>query len=650
MIAMALIEWLQTRRVVLRQFLFLVGLCLAARYIAGGVAAIGALLVVPVNVASTVGLGTFSEELTRGQYRFLHTLPFSRATIFGVKVVNGFLFSCVLTSAIIATVLLAPGPFDTQLLDVRTPAVLVPVLLAIAALCIFNFSTGLLASLMCKSQRNASLVATVLGYGLVFGLGAKFLHDRDMGRVGALLALLPVAAVGMIATAWSVFLIRNPFVDEASRWNLRGGLGAGLTVGATILLFPLVPSLGPPAGPGEVGAFHVAPGGHAVLIQLQTKLGKPYGVVVDREGAELGPLLPYSAVPPEALWRPGEKLQLLGFEEPDPFGGGPTSMGLRLVDARSGEMQALEVNRGVPGGSIFMPVRWSRDGNTLLGLTHVVDPPGQQIIRYDMRTGTSSLVQLAAEGTRSVSAIGGQLFARESAGRDNRIALIDDEGVAGPAHPMARTSMGAVQSSADGRRIVFVRRAGSRRSSAKEVVEIDMSSGGERVLVSASVLSDVLATAVADDEDDVDEYALRLVPVLSPSGHLLVAATALDEMSWYLVQDGKLTRLPLSSWSVPRFSPDGSSLLFTRFDPEVMRQTLEIVRLEPVPGEVVLTQEVLGEPQWLDARTVLLLDAVGDDDGVDYKRPRGRLWKLDVSTGVRSLFYPRPASASGDQG
>ncbi len=218
-------EWHQSKRGLVWQLLLLLCASSVLQYLFGP---LGVLLLLSPAVAAGIGVGTLSEEYSKGQLRFSYSMPISPAGFWCVKVLSGI----VGTSLVVAVVLLPALFLDRPTIEVPgleqmgfSTGTFVAIL---AGQAVVAYAAGLFSIGFCQVPATATTLAAVISAipflaVLVAAVGAQVVPrgaDLALGLAGASLPL----GIG----AYVLFRCRNPFVDQPWRWRGIAALFGGL--------------------------------------------------------------------------------------------------------------------------------------------------------------------------------------------------------------------------------------------------------------------------------------------------------------------------------------------------------------------------------------------------------------------------------------
>src|SRR5438309_6794196 len=185
------------------------------------------LVLLSPTVAAAIGVGTLSEEYSKGQLRFLYSMPISPAGLWCVKVVSG-----IVGASLFVAVVLLPAVFISRPLmkipDLDelgfSPG---PLMAVFAGQAVLAYAAGLFTIGFCQVAGTALWLAnlipfvTLLTYALMTAARGLVPAATDLG-LG-----LGVASLPLWLGAFVLFRRRNPFVDQPWRWRGVAAVFAG---------------------------------------------------------------------------------------------------------------------------------------------------------------------------------------------------------------------------------------------------------------------------------------------------------------------------------------------------------------------------------------------------------------------------------------
>jgi hypothetical protein len=673
------LELLQTRRSGWKTIAFAFAGTFLLRLLLPDLGALIALFAVIPQACAAMGIGTFSEELAKGQLRFLFALPVSRRAIWWVKLASGLLGALLVAAAAFAGLWLAQRLRPTEdvvglafLLDLLdlAPSRLLPML---AAYTFYGYAAGLFAVLFCRETKHAQLLNIPFAYAplafvalVVVPLLGKL--PSPAGLAGA----FALAAVAMLLGAQRLFVRRNPFDDRVRLWPI--GVGATAVAAAVFVASSLVAgTLGHERRaprPDRVLAFHAAPDGQAVVL-IAGNLPGTSGHLLDTDGrvvADLGK--DAIAIPGMPIWSPDGR-RLLFSRVPTPT----------LVQAVRGSFTAAPPSavmfdrlRGTlaehpfPGGDKDQapPVHlgWTTSGRPLLLATRYGkgSEPRHELHLLDPATGRfEALPAIAAEGPPKL--VDGRLLVYELGGRKPEgeapeLTLFDvaSRHQSRLALPAGTTDWAI---SSDGRRVAVATREVDETSVWLRLSLVEVATGAITPLLGPPDLPrSTLAEAARRDLGWVSVMPLRGTPWVRCDA----SAEGQPGRSWLLDLAAETVR-PIAvdrrvaagageddgetdSGGLRVPSPDGRRLLAWQ-----LADTEDADRPEDAIQETVVTIEELGAagvrpvgtlrlagfnpPAWLGNDRLLYVRPAPGGLGM----PQGELWVLDIASGEERRFF-----------
>jgi hypothetical protein len=434
----------QTRQHFWKALLLMGGLCLLLRLTMGSFGVlIGFIIVVP-NFATATGLGTFAEEFTKGQFRFLYALPVSARSIWIIKLISGIVGTLEFAAVAAAVYFIAPGPeVDAALEKLQLFGLSVGKIFALGgALSLYGFSSGMLAITMCSSTRTAAIANVLVMY---LPLGAAFGSYGAVDAVPSLPMLLVMFLVPsgiLLAGSYVLFAARNPF-DER-RWRLRGiGGGFMLLTGFSVLVLAVVATLLAEVGLqphfDRVMGMSLSPDRKRIFVVTGSRPDRTHGCVISSNGTVLHDFGrdvlgwdsdPLTWVPPDhrrvayqRLPAPRSALAALDeFEELDEYAGFPNQSALVVHDLDQDTRWEVPAPAGVEPTGWRQYRAWSSDGSHLLG-TGYVGMVGFAF-RLNVSTGAYEETQLYSEDSAFMSPLSDSLVRIDPMSEDRSAARV----------------------------------------------------------------------------------------------------------------------------------------------------------------------------------------------------------------------------------
>ncbi len=387
--AVVLAEYHQTKRHILAVMLVVFLVTLAVRMLVGlgGVACV-ALVLIPSGCLG-IGVGTFSEEFSKGQLRFLYAMPVSRLSVWSIKCASGVLGMILLALSVGLALVLAGGADEQELqaweillfLDVSVLDVGLPYL----AWAFYAYASGMFCVMMCHSLLGANLLGMCVSLLPLPALWLAFwMTGADPPSRGVALAVT-AAAVCLLAGSFVLFNLRNPFLER--KWLLRAVgtpcVGAALAVlclgSAGAAVWPVAVSV--PRFDRVTTVVPSPDGERLMLITWGVDPWGGHGYIVSADGtveADLGSGV--ACLRTAALtWRPGPGEPAIAYLQ----GGSPAFEEVGAVEAlfkpqlvlrhlRTGKETYLSylARTDSERGGTSRYKRWSSDGQRLLGATY----------------------------------------------------------------------------------------------------------------------------------------------------------------------------------------------------------------------------------------------------------------------------------------
>ncbi|MCH8243847.1 MAG: hypothetical protein IH897_14725, partial [Planctomycetes bacterium] len=374
-------EYHQSKHTLWKGIVFFGGLTLLLRLFGGSWAVLILLIAVLPNLGLSLGHGTFAEEFTKGQFKFLFSLPVGRFSIWGVKFISGLLGLGVFATVICTVMFAFPSQELRELLDFL-PVVEVSQLTLIAllaAICTYSYGVGFFSITACSSPKIAGVISAVLLYLPLLTFWTIFALLGWIVPLQGIAIVLASAGVTFALGALVLFSLRNPFVETA--WVRRlAALGIIGTTGAVMVAASGIALAWPinyrPPDFSNVLSAHASPDGLHIFLVTQRRLIQTHGYVITPDGTvvhDLG-VGTSSLGTPELTWRPGP----FGYSVAYTNAGAVTAPWIdRAADHTESEIAILSLRSGeiihIPhletryDEAYVRYHRWSPDGRLLLG-------------------------------------------------------------------------------------------------------------------------------------------------------------------------------------------------------------------------------------------------------------------------------------------
>lgn len=414
-------EWLQSARSTVKVLPVLIGLVVVARCISMELGALAALALLPVS-AMSLGMGMFSEEIDKGQWRYFAAWPVSRTRWGLIKTAS--IVICLAMMAVINALILWAWPgneIEAMLLPLPLPdATLTRVLWAVAAYTLYAAAAGLLAMLMSESMKLAVIAAQVMLYlpGVVVLVMVTFFGVFP--SVGAVATMLSVMGVVLSIGAWGLFMRRNPFVNETWVWSGFAATYFATAVSTGMVALPIGLSV------FGIGALErvpfrvdVSPDGRTVLLYCTLGKTAAFETYVVRDPAVPPRLLDEQAMLADARWSwVGENRVILLKSDPaNSMPDNTPTTEFWLHDLDSGEARQLPHDAFDPPPGMYSPSDYLLDStnSTLTFFYYSGDDTPGLLRRIDLATSTWTDTVIERKGY-------GQLL------QDGRMLLSDETG------------------------------------------------------------------------------------------------------------------------------------------------------------------------------------------------------------------------------
>lgn len=362
------LELLQTRRGGWKTVAFAFAATFVLRLLLPDLGTLISILAVIPQACAGIGIGTFSEELAKGQLRFLFALPMKRQTVWWIKLASGLAGAVLVVAAALAGLwlarLLRPSDdaaglaFLLDLLDFP-PARLLPML---AAYTFYAYSAALFSVLFCRETKHAQLLNIPFAYAPFAFVG--FVVVPLLGTLPSpevLAVAFALAGLVILLGAQRLFLRRNPFDERVALWPVglaATALAAVVFAGSALVAGTRGAERRAPR-PDRVLAFSAAPDGRAVLL-MAGGVPSTSSYLLDADGRVVADLGKDAMVNPAGTtWSPDGR-QLFLTRTPTPT----------LVEAARGTFK-----RSPPSAVLYDRTRGALAEHSLAGIGAGEVPP-----------------------------------------------------------------------------------------------------------------------------------------------------------------------------------------------------------------------------------------------------------------------------------
>lgn len=425
---MVLIEWHQSVRQIWLPVSLLILASLGLRFWMGTFGIfLGIFILIPI-VGVSLGIGSFQEEVAKGQLRYLYGMPIRWSTVWWVKQVSAIVTLLLLTIMICAILLigndLSLGPLEgvapKAVIMLMFTALVGVMLLYTLIIYIMSFFT----IMACKSAKVAQAIASIMIHLPGLSLFLVCLKFGVIPHVLAVAAMLFSGTLVLAVGSYVLFAMRNPLVERP--WRLRGAavcfiLLAGLSfVGAGLIANALGARFQPL--PRQLSNYSVGQEQRKIALTLSDGL-KHYTMITDRDGKVLNDLGEgLSLVNRLGInWRPGNNQILCedwsffqdfrGMTSDDPW-----VMDWFLVDTATGDRTDLNIDLRDDNDFPLIPNQWSSDGKRMIGSHSTYGPIASDsesmedesdgamlyAVIYDIEEGTAERTPMHEPGIEGV--------------------------------------------------------------------------------------------------------------------------------------------------------------------------------------------------------------------------------------------------------
>jgi hypothetical protein len=221
---MVLSEFHVAKRGMAWQLLLLLSVSVALQWLMG---LPGVFLLLSPTIAA-IGVASLAEEFSKGELRFLYSLPISPLAFWCTKVIAGVLGISLFVGAVLLPALFVGQPLiGTQRLEELglSSGGMIAILIGQAVL---SYAAGLFTIAFCQVANTAVALAAIISYlpSLAYFVVVAVLGVFPVPRISDAALGLAAASLPLFAGAFVIFRNRNPFFDQPWRWR---GLAALFT-------------------------------------------------------------------------------------------------------------------------------------------------------------------------------------------------------------------------------------------------------------------------------------------------------------------------------------------------------------------------------------------------------------------------------------
>lgn len=616
------------------------------------------LLILLPNIAVGIGVGTLSEEYTKGQLRYLYGMSVRPIQLWIVKLVSGVMGVFEFAALIGLLIWLVPPLVGNDTMDPLEALGIglwgaVAVILAFS---VFAYSAGLAAMSVCQSQRIASIVSTVLIYLPAVALLVVSAATQSMPSTVGIVIVAAVGALILLVGATVQFFLRNPFIDRPWQWAgtgaAIGGVAAVFTTMASVFVSLALPGKAIDLGWDRGIASHLASpdGQHAIVVRVGP--GGTSGEVRDADGEHRFELQPRAMVlygdSGPLTFSPGfDRVVYQTVTEPVDD---KVEFRLHVLDLQSGEEQTFDSlsNRDDHADSIRI-LRWSDDGRYLYALSQNWKTDTVEVLRQAIPGGTVEHLDIEGDVPPQVLSDGRVVLTHwDAEGVPTRVELMSwPDGEAREVTLPAETENVAIHPA--GGSAVLVRKPVDGTGARYLVETFNLDSAEQRVILGQPTLPEAsLADAVKGRLGYVSAW-------FSPEGRwvLVNVNRTATRQTWLVDPDTAEARLLREttgedySYTTQVFSPDESRVFMlidhgevTIDDQQLRTQRLLVLDLEDPDAPPLFdgVAELYGNDyQWFGENRLLYQLSQAD-------RPDRDIRVIDLDTGEDRLFLSDDAA------
>ncbi len=450
---MVLIEYHQSKRHLLIALAVLALIAVALRLWMGVFGVVVGIFIVIPNVGVGLGVGTFHEEISKGQLRYLYGMPMRWSTVWWIKQASAVL-CLLLVAAMVSSIILVGNndwlaPFAQAFPDQTQASVNWEFITGSLIYSFLSYGLGIFTISVCRSAKLANLIAAGLIYLPLAVLAFICLRFGLVPDIYAVAAMFASGLTVLLVGSFVLFCRRNPLVDTP--WRQRGiaaifivlaGLffvGAGFAADFMGAQFRQLHR--------QANSFYPSPDGQSLALDISDGV-LSYGLVIDLNGKVLTDLgrgiAPVRDV--GLAWRPGTDQVLCEprslWDQLRPLGAFSPAYERRvLIDSVTGEHSPVRVDLENEFGRVLYLSHWSADGRSLIGRDRVPGPEGEgygsyinQAVVFDVdqaRGRRISLRESVVDASAEVGAGGVVLLKYDTYGGDDEpwaeVVDLDDD-------------------------------------------------------------------------------------------------------------------------------------------------------------------------------------------------------------------------------
>lgn len=391
-------DFYQSKRAAFKVLGFLGVVFSAVHYFFGYSGSVVCMALLLPSISNTIGLGTVGEEYTKGQFRFIYTMPIRRSRIWLVKLCYGIFGIALLWSMALLIVRFCPSRKGGADFLSNLPISVGYLMIASFVGCLYSYFAGLFCMGIFFSVMGASIAGVIAAYLPLIAFWLMYVFFGIIPRWRDLVMVFSVTSLALLFGSWVLFSIRNPYLEQ--RWRCRFvGLFFGIISLGIFCLSVTASSYwrGQPEHDYTRGVIRSVPSPNGELVCVTGKENpvRNYSYVLDRDGrlvADIGG--GFDIFQDNLTWRPGKEGKSvlcveIGLKEMINASRWE-DRAIYIYDLDSGKKQMLKNPNIGRRRYRYLYSRWSEDGEYLLGVRNTMSKynvVGRCVFRQEVATG-----------------------------------------------------------------------------------------------------------------------------------------------------------------------------------------------------------------------------------------------------------------------
>lgn len=510
-------EYHQTKRHILLSSVVLIVIVIAMRFFLGasGVA-LGLFFFLP-TISLQIGIGTFAEEFSKGNFKFLYALPVSRFSIWAVKCVSAIL--AILVFSLVCLVVFLGFP-DESIIEARallqdldiTPSIIGAM---VAAHALYSCMAGMFSITMCASIKTAGFLSFALMYLPLIVLSLMFYTQNSLSPPPGIVLVLMTGAITLMIGSLVQFTIRNPFLERPWLWRGVGCifmviLVASLCISSAVAML-LPKTYASPRFDHMINA-HPSPDGKRMLVVTRENLIGTHGYILSTDGSiekDLGFGVSLMQKP-KLTWSTSTEGTMILYAQNtgsllDVFGGESNKLVLHNLNTDQ-TVFLRHLNFEGNEDIIYSYKAWSADHKNLLGTQFDYSDNSLQVKIFSQNLTTDNVTEiLVSEGNSTYleyldsGRVMQTIYAEADGSTTKKVIIFDPLGGAQREYALP-TETETWDTLPDGETAIFVRKFIEANAVGFEVFEYDLATGVEKMLVNRTYFPQVTLQQAARNQ------------------------------------------------------------------------------------------------------------------------------------------------------